>query len=192
MEYWRLRGIAKAVRAGHIPADVDEATIFEALKITRPRNVVEVFGFLKAVVYNADNTLKKDYGLVSCREVSAAFAKHIVDAMCSSGTVVNAFNQHKMGTGSAAETDTDTALGAAQSGAQAETGNAGATHGTTSQIYKSVATLVAITALGIREHGIFNACTGGVLLDRSVVTNIDVNADDVVVCTYNLTVNAGG
>jgi hypothetical protein len=39
---------------------------------------------------------------------------------------------------------------------------------------------------------VFNASTGGILLDRSVVTNIDLNTDDVVTWTYELTVNGGG
>lgn len=193
LEYWRLRGIAKSVRGpGIVPAGASEKDVFEALRITRPKNAVEVWGFLKAIVHNADGSLKRDYGLVSCREVSAAFAKQLVDAMCTSGDVVDNFNQHKQGSGSTAETDTQTALVAAQSGAQAATGNAAATHGSSSQIYQTVGTITATTAYEIREHGVFNASTGGVLLDRSVVTAIAVNTDDVVTWTYNLTINAGG
>jgi len=39
---------------------------------------------------------------------------------------------------------------------------------------------------------VFNASTGGTMLDRSVVTNIDLNTDDVVTWTYELTLTAGG
>lgn len=192
MEYWKLRGIAKQVRNGVVPKDTSKDVIFEALRITRPRNAVEVFGFLSAIVHNSDGSLKRDYGLVSVREVSAAFAKRLVDGMCTSGDVVDNFNQHKQGSGSTAETDTETALVAAQSGAQGATGNAAATHGSSSQIYQTVGTITATTAYEIREHGVFNASTGGILLDRSVVTAIAVNTDDVVTWTYNLSVNAGG
>lgn len=192
MEYWRLSKIAKQVRAGVLPANVDKETVWEALKITRPKNAAEVFGFLEAKSFTPDGKLKKDYGLVSCREVTAAFAKHVVDAMVSSGVVLNNFNQHKMGSGSTAETDTQTALVSGQAGAQPETGNAAATHGTSSQIYKTVATITAAAGLTVVEHGIFNASTGGVMLDRSIVTEIALNADDTVQWTYNLTINAGG
>jgi hypothetical protein len=192
MEYWKLRGIAKKVRAGIIPKDTSKEDVWEALRVTRPRNAAEIFGFLSAVVHNPDGSIKKDYGLVSCREVTAAFAKRLVDAMCTSGDVIDNFNQHKQGSGSTAETDTETALVAAQSGAQGVTGNAAATHGSSSQIYQTVGTITATTAYEIREHGVFNASTGGILLDRSVVTAIAVNTDDVVTWTYQLTVNAGG
>jgi hypothetical protein len=192
MEYWKLRGIAKQVRNGIIPKDTSKETVWEALRVTRPRNGAELFGFLSAVVHNPDGSIKKDYGLVGVREVTAVFAKRLVDAMVTSGDVIDNFNQHKQGSGSTAETDTETALVAAQSGAQVATGNALATHGTSSQIYQTVGAITATTAYEIREHGVFNASTGGILLDRSVVTAIAVNTDDVVTWTYQLTVNAGG
>jgi hypothetical protein len=192
MEYWRLRKIAKQVRSGITPAGVSKEDIWEALKITKPKNVMEVFGFLFATVTKPDGTVVMENKLMSVREVSANFAKRVVDAMVTSGDVIDNFNQHKQGSGSTAETDTDSALVAAQSGAQAATGNAAATHGSSSQIYQTVGTITATTAYEIREHGVFNASTGGILLDRSVVTAIAVNTDDVVTWTYNLTINAGG
>jgi hypothetical protein len=188
LKYWRLRGIAKQVRAGSIPKGVDQQTIFEALRVTRPRAAVEFFGLLYAKVFHPDGTLKRDYGLVSVREVSAAFAKRLVDCLTTSGDALEDFKYHKQGSGSTAETDTETALVAAQSGAILGT----QTHGTSSQIYHSVGTITAMTAYGCREHGVFNASTGGILLDRSVVTNIDLNTDDIVTWTYDLTCNAGG
>lgn len=188
---WRQRKIAKQVRRGIVPAGVSKSEIWDALRATKPKNGAEMFGFLSAVVTKRDGT-QKDYGLVSVREVTTAFALRLADAMCTSGDVVDNFNQHKMGAGSTAETSADTALVTAQAGAQGATGNAAATHGATSNIYRTVGTLTAGSAYGCREHGVFNASTGGVLLDRSVVTNIDLNTDDVVTWTYELTVNAGG
>lgn len=191
MEYRKLKKIAAAVRAGRIPAGVTKSEIWDALKATKPRNPVEMFGFLSAKVTRTDGT-EKDYGLVSVREVTTNFAVHLVDAMLTSGDVIDDFNQHKMGAGSTAETSSDSALITQQVGAQGATGNAACTHGATSNIYRSIGTLTAGSAYGCREHGIFNASTGGTMLDRSVVTNIDLNTDDVVTWTYELTVNAGG
>lgn len=189
-EFWRLRALAKKVRAGEVPKGVPEDQIWEALRVTRPRGVVEVFGTLYAKIFNPDGTLREDRGLVSVREVSAVFAKQLVDALVSSGAsaVLPMFIYHKQGSGSTAETDTETALVAQQVGATSGT----STHGTSSQIYQTVGTITAGSAYGCREHGIFGASTGGVLLDRSVVTAIDLNTDDVVTWTYNLTINAGG
>jgi len=188
---WRQRKIAAQVRSGIVPAGVSKSEIWDALKATKPRNGAEMFGFLSAIVQKTDGSTK-DYGLVSVREVTTAFALRLADAMATSGDVIDNFNQHKMGAGSTAETSADTALVTAQAGAQGATGNAAATHGATSNIYRTVGTLTAGSAYGCREHGVFNASTGGILLDRSVVTNIDLNTDDVVTWTYELTVNAGG
>jgi len=192
VEFRRQRKIADQVRNGIMPAGVSKEKIWEALSATKPRNTAEMFGFLTAKCEDSKGNVKFDNRLVSVKEVTSAFAKKLVDSMIGSGNQVNDFNQHKMGAGSTAETDTDTALIVAQAGAQGATGGAAATHGAASNIYRSVGTLTAGSAYGCREHGVFNASTAGVLLDRSVVTNIDLNTDDVVTWTYELTVNAGG
>lgn len=189
-KYWKLRGIGKKVRAGIIPKNVPQDVIFEALRVTRPSATAEMFGFLSAIVQNPDGTIKHPERLLSVKEVTAAFAKRLADALTDSAVTLAGFNQHKMGAGSTAETDTETALIAAQAGSQS--GDATQTHGATSEIYASVGTLTAGSSYGCREHGIFNASTGGILLDRSMVTNIDLNTDDIVTWTYNLTINAGG
>ncbi len=193
-EYWRLRRIAKKVRAGIVPKGVTKETVYEALKLTKSRHGAEMFGLLSAVAHRADGTLKRDYGLVSVKEVTSGFAKRLVDALLTSGGApgIDDFKCHKMGSGSTSETDTQTALIVGIEGMQTGTGGAACTHGATSQIYRSVGTLTATTTWGIREHGLFDASTGGLMLDRSVVTNIDLNTDDVVTWTYELTVSAGG
>lgn len=194
IEYWRLRKIAKQVRAGVTPSGVERDRIYEALRLTAPKNGTEIFGFLSATVHTKEGMLKKDYGLVSVREVTSAFALNLADALMASATTISNFHQHKMGTGSTSESSDQTALVSfsVQPGAQAVGGATAQTHGATSNIYRTVGTLTALTAQGIREHGVFNASTGGIMLDRSVVTNIDVNAEDVVTWTYELTVTAGG
>ena len=187
-EYWRLRAIAKKVRSGIVPVGVDTQTIFKALRQTRPPNAVEMFGFLFAKVQNPDGSEKIAERLMAVKEVTAVFAKRLVDAMVTSGDVIDNFQQHKMGSGSTAETDTQTALVAGQAGATSGV----QTHGTSSQVYQTLGTITAGASFGCREHGIFNASTGGILLDRSLVTNIDLNTNDIVTWTYNLTINAGG
>ena len=189
LEYWKLKGIARQVRAGIVPDGVDSETILRAMKLTKPRGVLEVLGMLYAKVEKKDGTFR-DYGLVSVKKVTSAFAIHMVDCMIGSGTVLNDFNQHKMGAGSTAEDSDQTALVTQQVGAQGVTGEAAATHGATSEIYRTIGTLTAGSAYGCREHGVFNRSTGGVLLDRSVVTNIELAQDDVVTWTYELTVTA--
>jgi hypothetical protein len=183
--------IAKQIRSGIVPSGISKTEIWDALKATKPKNGMEMFGFLSAIVKKVDGT-EKDYGIVSVREISTAFACRLVDGLITSGDVIDNFNQHKMGAGSTAETSANTALINAQAGAQAGTGNAAATHGAASNVYRTIGTLTAGSAYGCREHGVFNASTGGILLDRSVVTNIDLATDDIVTWTYELTLNAGG
>ena len=187
MEYWRLRGIAKKVRNGIIPKGVETDVIFKALKLTRPKNALEAFGMLSAKVLRA-NGQEEDLGLVSVKKVTLAFVERLVDALVTN-TAMTGFHQHKQGSGSTAEASGDTALVSAQAGAQAGAGDTEAVHGATSNIFQTKGTITAGSAYGVREHGIFRGSTGGILLDRSVVTNIDVNTDDVVTWTYDLTIN---
>lgn len=184
----KLRKIGAEVRAGRTPRGVDKETIFRALRVTNRGNAAELFGFLSAKAWHPDGTLKTDYGVVSVREITQAFTKRLVDSLCDSAATMATFIYHKMGAGSSAETDTETALVTQQVGAA----QGSQTHGASSSIYQSVATLTAGSSYGAREHGLFNASTGGVMLDRSVVTNIDLNTDDVVTWTYNLTCTFGG
>lgn len=187
-EFLKLCKIARQVRDGVTPKGVPQDVIFEALKVTRPRNAVEMFGFLKAKHFNSAGELVKDLGLVSVKSVTLAFAEHVVDALCSCGEsdLFNQYFYHKMGTVSAAAVSGDTALGGAQSGAGVGTN----THGATSNLFASTGTISADTTLNIREHGLFNISTGGTLLDRSVVATIDLATDDTVEWTYTLTVNS--
>lgn len=182
----KQRKIARLVRAGIVPQGVPKDEIWDALKITRG-NAAEMFGFLSAKVYSPDGKLKQDLGLQSVKEVTVVFAELLVNGMIT-GTSIADFNFHAMGAGSTAETDSQTALidekAIKQAGSQ--------THGASTQIYRTVKTMTATSSFGAREHGIFDTLTGGNLLDRSLVTNIDLNTDDEVAWTYDLTINAGG
>ena len=196
LEYWKLRRIARKVRAGVVPEGVDPETILRAMKLTRPKNMLEMLGLLSAKVQRKDGTFK-DYGLVSVKSVTTVFAEYLVDIMTSSGEpaigAIDEFHFHKMGAGSTAESDDDTTLVTPQAGAQTGTdGAAACTHGAQSSIYVTIGTLTAGSAYGCREHGVFNASTGGTLLDRSVVTNIELAEEDVVTWTYSLTITPGG
>lgn len=187
IENRRLKKIADTVRNGKVPIGVDQQTIFKALRQTKPPGVVEMFGFLKARLERSNGELVFDERLVSVNKVTEDFTQRLVDALTDSSVTMAGFNQHKMGAGSTAETNSQSALITQQVGAQGATGGAAQTHGSSSSIYQSVGTLTAGSAYGCREHGIFNSSTGGVMLDRSVVTNIDLNTDDIVTWTYSLT-----
>jgi hypothetical protein len=188
LKSWRKRRIAAMVRRGEVPPGISREEIWEALRDT-PHNATEMFGFVSAKVYNPDGTLRQDLGLQSVKSITIAFAKQLADALCATGsaaTGLSLFNFHAMGAGSGAEGSGNTALGAEMgikvAGSQ--------THGATSNVYSSTCTIAATTTFGCREFGIFNTLTGGILLDRSLVTNIALNTGDEVVWTYQLTINS--
>jgi hypothetical protein len=185
---WRLRRIARVVRQGIVPKGVPQETIFEALRLTRPRGAAEMFGFLSMKVNRRDGT-SEDLGLQSVRKVTTAFTKYLADGFCTSGSaaLLDDFIYHGCGEGSTAEASGDAALvtshGARVTGSQ--------THGTTSNIYKTVRTYVATSAFTAIEHGLFNTMVGGELLDRSLVTTPPtVTTGDEIEFTYNLTINS--
>ena len=185
----RLRKIAALVRAGKVPKNVTEADVFEALSLKKTHHM-EAYGLLSCRVFDKHGVLKQDLGLVGVREVTAAFVKHLVDGLMTSDVSpsVDHFHHHAMGDGSTAETDTQTALVNQIDGVSAGS----QTHGATSNIYKTIATIVASSAYTAIEHGVFNT-TGDLMVDRTLVASPPtVATSDEVEWTYNLTVNYGG
>lgn len=186
----RLKKIAKQVRAGMVPKGVSREEVFEALRITRPKAALEMFGMLSAKQFDREGQLIKDLGLVGVRKVTLEFAELLADAMCSSGAaaLLDDFTAHAQGQGSTAEASGDQALVDQEDGR-----NIGSqTHGASSNIYKSIATITATSAYTVIEHGIFNqsSVTGDYLLDRTKLgTEFTVATDDEVEWTYELTIN---
>ena len=187
---YRLRKLAKSVRAGIVPKDATREQVFEALRYTRPKGALEMFGILSARHFDGLGKLKADLGLVGVRLVTREFADLLVDGMCSSGAaaLLDDFTAHEMGDGSTAEANGDQSLVAPADGRNIGT----QTHGATSNIFKSIATITATSAYTVIEHGIFNqsSVTGDYLLDRTILgTPFVVAVDDEVEWTYELTVN---
>lgn len=150
-----------------------------------------IFGLVRPVgrlyvdVLRADGRRER-LGLVSTRVVTTAGVNYLVDAL--QGTVEpENFKYHGMGTGSAAEASSDTALGteveSRATGTQVE--------GASANIYRSVATITATAARAVTEHGLFSASSSGTMLDRSVFSVINLATGDSIQFTYELTLPAG-
>jgi len=145
-------------------------------------------GRLYAVVKRKDGRIE-DLGLICKKCVTDAFVQYLVDSMQDSSTYpMDVFKWHASGTGTTAESASDTALEneveSRVEGTQEE--------GESANIYQSVATITYSASYSITEHGIFSASTGGTLLDRSVFSAINVDSGDSIQFTYKLTVNSGG
>ena len=186
---FKLKRIAKQVRAGHVPPGISREEIFEALRKTRPKGALEIFGILSAK-QRRNGQLIKDLGVVGVKKVTLEFAKFMVDALCDSTVCVNVddFNVHAMGDGSTAEASTDQALVSMK---DEIAGGTQSVAGASSNVYQCIANITATDAYTVIEHGIFDT-TGAadILLDRTVLaTSFPVATSDEVEWTYQLTVN---
>jgi len=141
--------------------------------------------FAKVIRANGDI---EDLGLISTKLVTTAFVEFLVDNLVAEVAAFGDFKFHGMGTGSTAEAIGDTTLVTA-----VETRDTGSQlEGASANIYRSVGTVTATSARAVREHGLFNIVTGGILMDRSVFAEINLATDDAIQFTYELTVPAGG
>ncbi len=137
-----------------------------------------------------------DLGLASVRVVTNAGVAFLVDAF-QGATELEVMRYHGLGTASAAEAPTDSALGLELT-TQYSTNNTRATgslaEGPAVNIFRTVATNTFDAPVAITEHGLFSQVTvpGGVLFDRSVFAVVNLAAGDSLETAYELTLNSGG
>jgi hypothetical protein len=136
----------------------------------------------------------EDLGVLGTRCVTDTFVALLADCLQGNASglgVLGLFKYHDCGTGTNAENQTDTTL-------QIPSGIARATgtqiEGSGAYIYKSVATITSTISAttAITEHGIFNASSGGQLLDRTMFAAINLDIGNKIEFTYELTIVAGG
>lgn len=184
--FFRLNFIAWRVRRGFLPAGVELGEIYEALRYTRPHGTLEMFGFLSWRQFRK-GILIKNGGLQSVEKVTTAFANYLVDSFQDTeNSLLDLFKYHDQGDDDTAESNAHTALQNSResrvAGTQVENG---------ANRYKSVANITATANYTANEHGIFNASSGGCMLDRNLPANAPVlEVNDVVEWTYELLVNA--
>lgn len=137
-----------------------------------------------------------DFGLASLRVVTTAGVGFVVDAFQNLTELEN-MKYHGVGTGTNAESSSDTALQTELSTAYnpdstRATGTQG--EGASANIYRTVGTVTVDASAAITEHGVFSqaATGGGVLLDRSVFSAVNLAASDSIQVPYEFTLPAGG
>lgn len=164
----------------------------EALVSGGTNGTITPTGRLYAIKFKRDSENKEipgtreNLGLVSTKVVTTAGVGYIVDAFQNSVELEN-MKFHASGTGGTAEAVGDTALVT-----EVETRATGTTaEGASANIYQTVGTVAYTATRAIVEHGVLSASSGGVLLDRSVFTAINVVNGDSIEFTYELTLPAG-
>jgi len=131
-----------------------------------------------------------DFGVLSRRVVTTAGVNYMRDDFnaATGGADITNFNYHDSGTGTNAESVSDTGLQIPAGPARV----AGTQSAPADKQYRTVATISYTSNLAITEHGIFSAATGGTLWDRSVFAAINVQNGDSVQFTYTLSIADGG
>jgi hypothetical protein len=167
----------------------------EAAKVfTKITGIPTMIAELRAVLVRDGHRI--DYGVVSRRVVTNNGVGFIVDAWQNS-VELEIMKYHGVGTGTAAEAASDSALGTettTQINPDSTRATGSLTEGATANIWKTVGTVTFDGTVAITEHGIFSqaATGGGVLLDRSKFDAINVVNGDSIEFTYQLTLTAGG
>lgn len=178
---WRLRNLP------HLWRGLQKVMAARMLKIPH------FYGQLSLVVIRADGSWE-DYGLASLRVVTDTGVGFIVDAFQNLVELEN-MKFHGIGTGTNAEAAGDTAL-QTELTTQYNPNNTRATGSTTesaANIYRTVGTNTVDASAAVTEHGILSqaATGGGVLLDRSVFSVINLANGDSLASTYDLTLSSG-
>jgi len=126
--------------------------------------------------------------VVSYQVITTAFVDFVTDQLQTETSAFGDFKYHDSGVGTTdpaiTDTDIETTDGENRvSGTQTESAH---------NVYVSVGTISYTTTKAITEHGLFNASTGGTLMDRSEFAAINVASGDSIQFTYSLTISAGG
>lgn len=180
-------------RSASFKRSIDAVAEFEELSKTD--RTLSMLGSLFLSRVRANGKVD-DLGLAGCRVITNAGAGFFVDAM--QGLVdVGQMRFHGVGTGTAAEAASNTALTTelttqyASSNSRPQ-GTATEASGS-ANVFESSATITVSAAVSLTEHGIFNraAVGGGVLLDRSVFPSVSLAASESLQATYQLTFTAG-
>lgn len=185
--FFRMVYVAALARAGFVPEGLMQGEVLKALKATKPYGVLEMMGFLRVRVFRHKEDRWDDYGLVSVKKVTTAFANFVVDGLQNStANALSDFKYHDMGDDNTAEANSQTALENSR-----ETRIAGTQTENGAGIYQSVATINASAGYDVEEHGLFSAEADGTMCDRNLVPNAPtVIANDSVEFTYELSVAA--
>jgi hypothetical protein len=153
-----------------------------------------MYGALWINVIRADGT-RTELGLASLRVVTTAGCGFIVDAFQNITELEN-MKYHGIGTGTNAEASSDTALQTELTtqynpSSTRATGSLG--EGASANIFATTGTNTVQATVAITEHGVLSqaATGGGVLLDRSVFSAVNLNSADSIQTPYQFTQVAG-
>jgi hypothetical protein len=152
-------------------------------------------GHLWLGVFRKDGEFE-DLGLASCRVVTDTGVGFIVDAF-QNLVELETMRYHGLGTGTTAEAASQTALITElttqySTSSTRPTGTLGEKSGD-SKTYETTATITVSATVAATEHGIFSQAGtgGGVMLDRSVFSVVNLGSSESIAATYQITFPSG-
>lgn len=167
---------------------------FKKIEMARKLGIATFYGQLRIKVFRFDGK-EEDYGLVSLRVVTDTGVAFIVDAF-QNIVELEIMKYHGIGTGVTAESAAQTALVTESTTAlnPDSTRATGSTIEAAANIYQTVGTLTVDAAVAATEHGIFSqaATGGGVMIDRSLFSAVNLAIGDSIQTDYRLTFASGG
>lgn len=147
-------------------------------------SLIKISGHWHMKLFGPDGVLKQE---VSGENVITTNGKEMLAAYLASAAAsatVNPFKYVAIGTGSTAESASDTAL------ATELTRTTGTASYVSGAIYQVTATFAAGTGTGaITEYGLFNTSTGGTMFNRDVETVINKGASDTLSVSMQVTLS---
>ncbi|MGH9766103.1 MAG: hypothetical protein ACREAB_01610 [Blastocatellia bacterium] len=163
--------------------------------IARLFGLANFYGQLSLAVIRRDGRIL-DYGLASLRVVTDTGVGFIVDAFQNIVELEN-MKFHGIGTGGTAEAAAQTALVTeltTEYNPNSTRATGSTTEGASANIYRTVGTNTVDATAAITEHGIFTqgATGGGVMLDRSLFSVVNLANGDSLQSTYDFTITSGG
>lgn len=132
--------------------------------------------------------------VVKDKVVTDDFCEDIVDNLIAETSAFGDYKYHHSGTGTGNEAASDAALGTPVEDAR----DVGSQVENTSKVYQSVATVDYTGTHAITEHGVFNTAgsggppvTGGILMDRTKFSAINVVSGNQIEFTFAITFTSG-
>lgn len=126
------------------------------------------------------------------KSVTNAFVNDIVDCLTANTTTLGLFDDYKYHDSGISTEDESATFTDIQTEGETTRTTGTQVESTSTNIYKSVATHTYSATLAITEHGLFNAATAGVMMDRTEFAAINVVATDQIQFTFTIEFSSGG
>jgi len=137
----------------------------------------------KMIARHLRNGVEINRRVVLDKKVTDDFVDFIVAQLQTESSAFGDFKYHHSGETATEEDQTDSALGSATGDSR---GVGSQEEGDQTYEYKSIGTITYGGSYAVVEHGLFNASSAGILMDRTVFSVINVANNDQIEFTFTI------